>query len=64
MFLWRCVACLDVLAVRGRVTPSVLAEGKRQLRTIVSRLIALINSITDRVSDETATYQMDNGFSE
>jgi four helix bundle protein len=41
-------ACLDVLIAKKRVQPETIAPGKKLLKDIVSMLIRLIQSKTDR----------------
>jgi four helix bundle protein len=52
-----CASCLDVIVARKRLTVSDVEPGKRRLRSIVSMLIALINSLAHRVSEEAATFE-------
>ncbi|MCL6494945.1 MAG: four helix bundle protein [Ignavibacterium sp.] len=49
-------ACLDILFTRKSISPSELSEGKEILEQIVSMLVGLIKSNSDRVYEEDSTY--------
>jgi four helix bundle protein len=51
-------ACLDVLVVRRSLRSEVAEEGKGYLRRIVSKLTGLIGSVTNRVSEAAAEYDL------
>ena len=52
-----CAACLDVLVAKNRLAAKDIVRGKEQLQRIVSMLIGLIRSVTDRVAEEPAEYK-------
>ena len=52
-----CAACLDVLVAKRYFVAQELESGKSQLHGIVSMLVGLINSLTNRVSEELEEYQ-------
>jgi len=49
-------ACLDVLVAKGHFKRDDLALGKTQLNAIVSMLMRLIATVSNRVSEEGAEY--------
>jgi four helix bundle protein len=51
-------ACLDVLLKRNRISEELKEEGKNILFEIVSMLIGLIKSISDRVYEEGIDYKL------
>jgi four helix bundle protein len=53
---FECSACLDILFIKKIINDSVLAEGKQILKEIISMLIGLIKSNSDRVYDNQAEY--------
>lgn len=53
-----CSACLDVLLKKKIITEQLANEGKKILVEIVSMLIALIKSISDRVYEEKIEYYL------
>ncbi len=58
-----CSACLDVLLKKKRITEELANEGKRILIEIVSMLIGLIKSISDRMYEEKTEYdQSENKY--
>ena len=53
----KCAAALDILAIKGVITPAMLREGKDQVEAIVSMLVGLVRSLHDgRICEESATY--------
>ncbi|MCG6912605.1 hypothetical protein LJE86_01675 [bacterium BMS3Abin03] len=48
--------CLDILNVRKLISIDELNEGKQMLKEIVSMLIGLIKSNSDRVYEDNADY--------
>jgi four helix bundle protein len=54
-----CAAALDVLVAKKLLLPQGVHDGKTQLRSIVSMLVALINSLMSRVSEEEPVYQVE-----
>ena len=52
----QCAACLDVLVARKRLGLHDVEPGKRRLQGIVSMLIGLIHSISNRVAEEPPCY--------
>lgn len=55
-----CAACLDVLAVRSRICPETVEEGKRQLSSMVGLIIGLRRVQGDQVSEPRAVYSLNN----
>jgi len=53
-----CAACLDVLLKRKKISKELNEEGKRVLFEIVSMLIGLIKSSSDRVYEESSEYKI------
>jgi four helix bundle protein len=51
-----CAACLDVLIKRKRITKEINEEGKSIIFEVVSMLIGLIRSSSDRVYEENTEY--------
>jgi four helix bundle protein len=51
-----CSACLDVLLIKKRITEEEAELGKKILIEIVSMLIGLARSISDRVYEEQTEY--------
>jgi four helix bundle protein len=51
-----CAACLDVLVARRRLTTQDVQPGKRHLHAIVSMLVGLIASASDRAAEEAEIY--------
>jgi four helix bundle protein len=51
-----CAACLDVLAVKHRITPAEAEEGKAILLAVVSLTAGLIARFSGCVEEETAPY--------
>ena len=49
--------CLDILNVRKLISINELNEGKQMLKEIVSMLIGLIKSNSDRVYEDNADYE-------
>jgi len=49
--------CLDILNVRKLISIDELNEGKQMLKEIVSMLIGLIKSNSDRVYEDNADYE-------
>ena len=47
-----CAACLDVMAVTERISKDTAAEGKARLVRIVSMLVGLVRSNSDRVCED------------
>lgn len=56
---FECAACLDVLVAKGHFQQQEIEEGKKQLQGIVSMLMGLISTISDRVSEEGYEYGTD-----
>ena len=54
-----CAACLDVLFKRGKLSKELNEEGKSFIFEIVSMLIGLIKSSSNRVYEEDVEYNMD-----
>jgi four helix bundle protein len=48
--------CLDILFVRKLISPDELHTGKSMLKELVSMLVGLIKSNSDRVYEENAEY--------
>ena len=53
-------ACLDTLIRRKRISNELVAEGKNLLGEIVSMLIGLIKSTSDRVYEDDIEYNASN----
>jgi four helix bundle protein len=53
-----CAACLDVIVARKRLTAKDIEPGKRLLRNIVSMLIGVINSVSQRAAEEPELYHV------
>jgi four helix bundle protein len=53
-----CAACLDVLAAKKRITAAHVQEGKQMLARIVSMLVGMIKSSSDRLYEERAEYRV------
>ena len=51
-----CAACLDVFVARKCLTYQDVDPGKKELRRIVSMLVRLIASLSNRVEEEAAEY--------
>ena len=51
-----CAACLDVMAAKQLVVTEDVLPGKDRLREIVSMLIGLMSSLSNRVAEEPADY--------
>ena len=51
-----CAACLDVLVARGLVPGEDVQPGKERLRGIVSMLVGLMNSLSNRVAEDREEY--------
>lgn len=49
-------ACLDILFIRKLISPSEISECKEILKEIISMLVGLIKSNSDRVYEEDSTY--------
>ncbi len=47
-----CAACLDVMVVTGRISEEKASEGKAKLIRIVSMLVGLVRSNSDRVCED------------
>lgn len=54
-----CAACLDVFVSKKLVQPEEIEPGKIRLKQIVSMLVGLMNSLSDRVGEETAEYSVE-----
>ena len=52
-----CAACLDVLLKREKISNELVEKGKKILIEIVSMLVGLIKSSSDRVYEEANTYE-------
>ena len=52
-----CAACLDVLLKREKISIELVEKSKKILIEIVSMLVGLIKSSSDRVYEETITYE-------
>lgn len=52
-----CAACLDVLLKREKISIELVEKGNKILIEIVSMLVGLIKSSSDRVYEETITYE-------
>lgn len=50
-------ACLDVLAIRKKISMNSAEEGKNLLNEIVAMLIGLIKSSSDRVYEDNINYE-------
>ena len=55
-----CSACLDVLLNRKRISKELNENGKKILIEIVSMLIGLIKSVSDRVYENNPEYDVNN----
>jgi four helix bundle protein len=55
-----CAACLDVLQGKGLLCLEEILPGKQLLHEIVSILIAMRKTTTDRIGEEHATYRTKN----
>jgi len=53
-----CAACLDVLLKRKKISEELNEEGKKILFEIVSMLIGLIKSTSDRVYEDNIEYKV------
>jgi len=53
---FECAACLDVMVAKGIIKPEDILLGKEQLLRIVSMLVKLIQSLTNRVAEEAIGY--------
>jgi four helix bundle protein len=51
-------ACLDVFVAKGHFRSEDVEEGKRQVIAIVSMLMGLIGTFSDRVGEEVAEYDV------
>jgi four helix bundle protein len=51
-----CAACLDVLVAKNHFSVEEVAEGKKNLQGIVSMLIGLIATFSDRLSEDIEEY--------
>ena len=51
-----CAACLDVLVAKSLLTSDLALEGKRKLNSILSKLIALKQSVLARLREEESIY--------
>jgi len=54
-----CAACLDVLLKRGKLSKELNEQGKSIIFEIVSMLIGLIKSSSNRVYEEDVEYNLD-----
>jgi len=54
-----CAACLDVLVVKKKLTPQEIQFGKELLCNIVSMLVGLIHSVSNRVQEEDVVYHFE-----
>lgn len=52
-----CAACLDILSKRNIISKELTDEGKNILIEIVSMLVGLIKSASDRVYEENVEYE-------
>ena len=52
-----CAACLDVLLIRKKISGELVEKGKDILIEIVSMLVGLIKSNSDRVYEEEINYE-------
>ena len=59
-----CSGCLDVLVKRRKIISSEIVEGKQMLYEIVSMLVGLIKSNSDRVFEPGENYYTNNNESE
>lgn len=50
--------CLDILFVRNQISSEELNNGKQMLRELVSMLVGLIKSNSDRVYEDDVTYSV------
>ncbi|MCX6377767.1 MAG: four helix bundle protein [Armatimonadetes bacterium] len=57
-----CAACLDVLVAKKLATPEDIEPGKRTLKDIVSMLVGLMNSLSNRVAEDGAEYTVAGDF--
>ncbi len=55
---FECAACLDVMVAKGIIKPEDILLGKEQLLRIVSMLVKLIQSLTNRVAEEAIGYSV------
>ncbi|MGE5846986.1 MAG: four helix bundle protein [Ignavibacteria bacterium] len=53
-----CASCFDILIKRGKLSEEDVLEGKKMLVDIVSMLIGLINSNSDRVFEAEQNYNI------
>ncbi len=51
-----CAACLDVLFIRKKISKELVEKGKEILIEIVSMLVGLIKSNSDRIYEEDINY--------
>ena len=54
-----CASCLDVLVKRRKITKEEIVDGKQMLHEIVSMLVGLIKSNSDRVFEPNTDYGSD-----
>ncbi len=55
---FECAACLDVLAIKAKLTEGQVTEGKKRLKAVVSMLMGLIGKVSTRnfVAEDEAEY--------
>lgn len=53
---FECAGCLDILSIRNLITTEDLKVGKLMLKELISMLVGLIKSNSDRVYEENAEY--------
>jgi four helix bundle protein len=53
---FECASCLDILFIRNLISEEELNTGNLMLKEIISMLVGLIKSNSDRVYDENAEY--------
>ncbi len=51
-----CAACLDVLVAKKAAALEVVGPGKDMLKNIVSMLVGLMGSLSNRVAEDSAEY--------
>jgi four helix bundle protein len=51
-----CAACLDILVAKGHLERRETESGRKKLHGIVSMLMGLIQTFSDRVSEDPETY--------
>jgi four helix bundle protein len=59
-----CAACIDVFVAKRQITADIGAVGKEMLVGIVSMLVGLIKSNSDRVHEARAEYSVDGLYCE